>query len=256
MPDRKGYLAGYEANLFRPLSAASLSCFQAGSGNELVGTGDRPAKMCALHSSSALVVNVFDYWIDRPDVILAALDLPTGGVSIKFEAQFPTGLDGNPPNLDVAIKWADGTWLGIESKFTEWLTPKPANKEVFRSKYFPRDSGIWSALGLHRCQQLAAAINGGAMTYRYLDAPQLLKHALGLACSGGPFELLYLYFDVQGPESRVQRAELDDFAERTGGDFLFHVVRYQDVYRGLLGLTRPEDREYVAYLGARYFPAA
>src|SRR4051812_26106555 len=91
-PDPIGYLATYEANLFKPLSATALACFQSGSGNELVGAAQRPAKMSALHSSSALVVNVFDCWVEQPDVILAALDLPTGAVSMRFEAQFPTGL--------------------------------------------------------------------------------------------------------------------------------------------------------------------
>lgn len=109
-------------DLFRPLSPAALQCFEAGSGNELADVGERPAKMRALHSSSALVVNFFDRWIDQPGVVLEALDAPTGGVSMRFESQFPTGLHGTPPNLDAAIKWADGTWLGTQSKFTEGLT--------------------------------------------------------------------------------------------------------------------------------------
>jgi hypothetical protein len=136
-PDARGYVVNYAANLFCPLSRAALQCFEGGSGNELAGVGERPAKMSALHSSSALVVNFFDRWIDQPDVILEALDLPTGGVSMRFESQFATGLRGIPPNLDAAIKWADGTWLGIESKFTEWLTPKPPDKDSFKDKYFP-----------------------------------------------------------------------------------------------------------------------
>lgn len=254
LPDARGYVGNCEMNLFRSLSPAARQCFKAGSGNELTDVGDRPAKMRALHSSSALVVNFFDRWIDQPDVVLAALDLPTGGVSMRFEAQFPTGLHGTPPNLDAAIKWADSTWLGIESKFTEWLTPKPVKKEVFKGKYFPESRALWGSRGHSRCEDLAAQIRDREVEYRYLDAPQLLKHALGLGCTGSKFELLYLYFDAPGVESVVHRAEIEDFAGRIAGDFSFHVRTYQDVFRRLTALAKPEDAEYLAYLRGRYFP--
>lgn len=252
-PDERGYVASYQANLFKPLSPAALSSFGLGSGNELRGTSFRPAKMSALHSSSALAVNVFDYWCDRPDLMLAALGLPTGGMPLKFEAQFPTGLDGNPPNLDVAVRWADGTWLGIESKFTEWLTPKPAGKEQFKPKYFPEAQPLWGTWGLPGSQKLAMLISGGATRYRVLDATQLLKHALGLACSGSKFELLYVYYDVPGAESELHKAELDDFAGRIAGDFPFHVRRYQEVFEQLKNRATVDDAEYLEYLQARYF---
>lgn len=255
-PDARGYVPAYEQNLFRPLSAAALQSFQGGSGNELTAVGERPAKMSALHSSSALAVNFFDHWADRPDVVLAALGLPTGGVSMRFEAQFPTGLNGTPPNLDVAIRWADGTWLGVESKFTEWLTPKPATKEHFKAKYFPEGSSLWGVHGHARCQDLAAQLNGHQLGYRYLDAAQLLKHALGLACSGSKFELLYVYFDVPGPESVTHRAEVEDFSSRIVGDFPFHVRTYQETFARLQSLAEPEDAEYIRYLQARYFARA
>jgi hypothetical protein len=255
-PDAKGYLAGYEVNLFRPLSAPAISCFQSASGNELLGSSSRPAKMSALHSSSALAVNVFDYWSEQPDVVLAALELPTGAVSMKFEAQFPTGLDGNPPNLDVAIRWADGTWLGIESKFTEWLTPKAPGKELFRSKYFPDAGALWRDRGLAKCQELAADLNSGRVAYRYLDAPQLLKHALGLAASAHPFALLYIYYDVPGTAGYAHRAEAEGFAEHIAGDFPFHIRRYQAVFQRLAAIARPADQAYIEYLAARYFPEA
>jgi hypothetical protein len=252
-PDSRSYLASYQANLFQPLSASARSAFNSGSGNELRGTVERPAKMSALHSSSALAVNVFDYWSDRPDVVLAALNLPTGAVSLVFEKQFPTGLNGNPPNLDLAMKWADGTWLGIESKFTEWLTPKPASKEHFKPKYFPQEEALWAGRGLARCQELAALVHTLGVIYRHLDAAQLLKHALGLACSGSKFELLYLYFDLPGLESSVHRAELEDFSNRIAGDFPFHVRRYQDVVDTLASKATAADTEYLEYLAGRYF---
>lgn len=255
-PDSRGYLASYEANLFQPLSNAALLAFSSGSGNELRGSADRPAKMSALHSSSALAVNVFDYWAAQSELILTALGLRTGGVSLHFEKQFPTGLDGNPPNLDVAIRWADGTWLGIESKFTEWLTPKPPTKEHFKPKYFPGNKPLWGAWGHDRCQKLAMLISSGQTPYRYLDAPQLLKHALGLACTGSEFELMYIYFDVPGPESELHKSEIEDFAGRIAGDFPFHVRRYQELYERLSMAAAPPHAAYLQYLRTRYFPAS
>jgi hypothetical protein len=162
-------------------------------------------------------------------------------------------LDGKPPNLDVAIEWSDGTWLGIESKFTEWLTPKSAAKEAFKGKYFPAGGALWRARGHAKCQELATLINDRKVAYRYLDAPQLLKHALGLACSGSDFELLYLYFDAPGVESDIHRAEAKDFAGRVAGDFPFHVRTYQNVFERLKHLANKADHQYVDYLSRRYF---
>ena len=83
----------------------------------------RPAKMKALHSSSALAVNFFDLWTGRdPDPLKKALNLDKEILDIQFERQYPTGLAGNPPNLDVALDLEGGLTLAIESKFSEWLT--------------------------------------------------------------------------------------------------------------------------------------
>jgi hypothetical protein len=94
--DSRGYLSDVNANLRASLSKRTECEFMNGSGSELVDTPTRPAKMRALHSSSALAVNVFDYWRDRdmgpPGVAFAFSDRIT---SLAFEAQFPTGLPGN-----------------------------------------------------------------------------------------------------------------------------------------------------------------
>lgn len=86
--------------------------------------------------------------------------------------------------------------------------PKSAAKEWFKPKYFPDDRGLWAARGLHGCQRLAERIRAREKHFRYLDASQLLKHALGLATTGALFELYYLYYDVDGREAASHRAEL------------------------------------------------
>jgi hypothetical protein len=120
-PDGQGYLDTVDSNLWRPMCERSRTAFQNGSGGEL------ERKMRALHSSSALAVNFFEYWVDTDRLPLQqVLDLGSDIRGIAFEAQHHTGLKGNPPNLDVAISLASGHIMAIESKFCEWLTPKAA----------------------------------------------------------------------------------------------------------------------------------
>lgn len=150
--DERGYLPSVEANLFRPLSELAQRDFAHGSGSELVGTPTRPAKMRALHSSSALAVNVFDFWHGRDaGPLLRALGIDGELAALRFEAQFPTGLGGTPPNLDVALDLADGTVVAIESKFSEWLTPKSPNHQQLSAAYFKAGAGVWARRGLPGC---------------------------------------------------------------------------------------------------------
>lgn len=252
--DSRGYLASVEANLRDPLSAAARAAFDNGSGSELRDGPSRPAKMKALHSSSALAVNVFDYWSERHTApLMAALDLPDAAGPPMFEAQFPTGLPGNPPNLDLAIKLQSGAVVGFESKFTEWLTPKDPNKEHFKPKYFPSSEGLWSRRALPACQTLVARIHAGTEVFRYVDAPQLLKHALGLATQcADRFSLYYVYFDFPCAESALHRAEVDRFSALVGPELRFQALSYQELLRRLELSSGAVDKGYLDYLRERY----
>ena len=75
--------------------------------------------MRALHSSSALAANLFDYWTERDkSPLLAALGVDAKGeTSLDFEARFPTGLGGTPPHLDVAMRRSTGSVVAVEAKF-------------------------------------------------------------------------------------------------------------------------------------------
>jgi hypothetical protein len=251
--DDRGYLPSWQDNLQNPMSAHALAAFLRGSGNELQESKGRPAKMRAAHSSSALVVNFFDYWSESPDRVLGALGLAQGAKSLRFEAQFPTGLEGEPPNLDICIERTDGALVAVESKFTEWLAPKSASKECFKPKYFPSDRRLWERLGLWGAQRLAEDIHAGVKRFRYLDAPQLLKHALGLATSARAFELCYLHYEVHGAEADVHRAELQEFSRAVAGDFPFHAMTYQQAYERIRHECAAGDAAYQEYLAARYF---
>lgn len=256
--DARGYVGSVDANLWRPLSRTAMRSFELGSGSELKDTKARPAKMRALHSSSALAVNVFDYWCERNATpLLSALDVGPAIEPPRFEAQYPTGLKGNPPNLDIAIRLKSGVTLAVESKFCEWLTPKPPAKRPFKEKYFAPIPDLWARVGLPCCQSLANDIRDQIERFLYLDAPQLLKHALGLATQlGNQFSLCYLYYDWPSAESEVHRTEVARFVSRVGTELRFRTTTYQMLFRRLMTCGVPIDPGYTEYLQNRYFKDA
>lgn len=244
--DSSGYVYQLNDNLFQPLSPEAEADFRAGSGGEL------ERKVCALHSSAALVCNVFDYWRARSLACLGAA-LGTGGTieGMRFEAQFPTGLPGNPPNLDVALRLESGQVWAIESKFTEPFGKKASGS--FKSKYFPGGCGIWRSYGLSQSAELAEAIQDGRERFLRLDAPQLLKHALGLQVNHpGCFTLCYLYADGDGEEAAAHRAEIRRFGAGIEGDFPFVAMAYQSLFERLRVPGAGGDAAYFEYLEQRY----
>lgn len=257
-PDHRGYLENYELNLQQKLSPSAREAFQNGSGTELLPTERRPAKMAALHSSSALAVNAFDYWSDKPlNAVADALGLERVPSRFQFEAQFSTGLGGIPPNLDLAFYYSNNDVLGVESKFSEWISKKKPAAEHFKPKYFPETNPLWLRSGLHGAQSLAYAIHTGELRFQHLDAAQLLKHILGLATSApGPVSLYYIYYDLPGQESSIHHTEIERFSELVGSDVNFRSISYQ-AFLGKLGRSLKGDhRAYLDYMGRRYCGAA
>ena len=247
--DDKGYVGDVEDNLWKPLSAHARTAYERGAGSELQG------HMKALHASSALVVNFFDYWTDKPKApLLSALGIDADDIqSLAFEAQFPTGLVGTPPHLDVAIILESGAVIGIESKFTEYLGRSTKGKGSFQPSYFQTSEGLWAAKGLPGCQALAKELCDHQHRFEHLDPWQLLKHALGLAKSFGPnFSLWYLYYDCPGQRSDAHKRELQTFNSRVGEEIRFKALTYQEVYHRLKESGQP-DPDYVDYLRTRYF---
>ena len=252
--DSGGHVGSVRENLRAALSTTAQAAFDNGSGGELRDSLQRPAKMRSLHSSSALVVNVFDYWATaRAPGLGKVLGVP-GVRAVSFEAQFPTGLEGNPPNLDLALALDEGSTIGIESKFTEWLMPKSTKRLPFKDKYFPDGAKLWEKRGLPKCQGLAEDLQGSRAAFRHLDGPQLLKHALGLATQlGARFSLWYLYFAAAGPEAPVHEAEIGEFTSRVGSEVRLRVMTYQELFERLRGAPVDlVDTDYVEYLGGRY----
>ena len=250
----RGYTSTPAENVFLPLSPRTKAEFRRANGGELEPRGgDKPPKFCALHSSSALACNVFDYWRGRDLTPLArALGLLGTPTCLHFEAKFSTGMRGPPCNLDVVLAGPDGTLTAIESKFTEPFTPKRTATPL-SARYLP-DTGVspWLQRGLYACDRVARHLLGNP-AFRLLDVSQLVKHILGLhRATDGRLRLLYLYYDVPGEEGRVHRMEVDRFRCAIAGEVDFGAVSYQELLRRLRDLVTAADADYLNYLLRRY----
>jgi hypothetical protein len=249
--DAGGYTLTLEDNLFLPISRAARSEFGVGSGSEL-GTKQKRGKMQALHSSSALAYNVFEYWRDRPmSQLAAACGAPDNISSLCFERKFPTGLGGNPPNLDVTLTGSNSKLFAIESKFTELYLPHSASS--FQDSYFRSQPGLWAQYGFTACQSLARAIAGGREVFKWLFPAQLLKHILGLAKdSHTNFTLFYLWYERPSDEAREHWAEIERFKRLLSDEVDFRSMTYNELFERLqnsAGIEAP----YLTYLHERYF---
>lgn len=219
------YLPDLTDNLFEPLSKGNLLSYQKGDGNETKDSKTRLAKMKALHSSSAIVVNLFQYWQGKdvcPILNVCKLTSRTtkvgyliknvGSVSpekipivpsplnyeIKFEEQFEISGDKSQfphsPNIDVVIYTPLST-IGIESKFTE---PYSSRKHGGLKQKYVENLSFWN--GLPNLYELAKEISPDDTKFQYLDAAQLIKHILGLKKNSDEYNsnLVQKYHFVEG----------------------------------------------------------
>lgn len=250
------YASAFDDNFFQPLDPATLEDFRRIGGSELnLQSVSRPPKLQALHSSAALACNVFDYWRNHTNgmrKLQAALCTPAPVTELRFEAPFPTGLPGDPPVPDLALTLDNGAVWAIESKFTE---PFCARKRApyFKDKYFPKGEPIWTERGLPACGALAQQIFARTQSFRYLDAPQLLKQALGLHTQNpGCFTLVYLYMDTRGPGAIAHRAEIERFVAAVGSEISVQAMSYGELVTRLHSAAGHADEAYFEYLARRY----
>lgn len=255
--DDSGYTRELHENLFEPLSMDAISQFEFADGQELRNVGTHRAKMRALHSSSALAVNVFHYWLQRDKAPLAkAMEIPSTEIeSIRFERVSPIANNVDrtsfpkDPNIDVVINYRQGPIreIGIESKFSEAY----GEHDGLRQAYTQRRE-LWE--GLPACLALAERIVvGGKVTG--LNTPQLLKHLLSLKHRPGigKFWLVYLWYASQGPELGMHYQQLEEFKRILAEDRVrFHYLTYQELICRLGESVRSDHQRYVDYLAERY----
>lgn len=249
------YTMTLEDNLFQPLTSDTQSQFLNADGNEL-SNGALPSKMQALHSSSALAVNVFDYWIGKKDFspLAKALKIPTVGIdSISMETKFPIFPDATVhPNLDVAIKFVSGHVVGVECKFTETFSSRNGHLGL-KEKYLVSFSG-WEKFPALR--KIAEQVSPVDKTFKHLDCAQLIKHTLGLFSATGnktKFRLHYLYMPSPLEDNTEYEMEIKLLSDALQSDGVtFTVISWQDIFAGLEKYTGSEDKGYLNYLKSRY----
>ncbi|KJS32310.1 MAG: hypothetical protein VR64_07260 [Desulfatitalea sp. BRH_c12] len=253
------YLKTLDQNLFQPLLPEVFDSFAGGDGGEL-GSSYLPGKIQALHSSSALGVNVFQYWKGKSEVstIAGACGLCRRGsgtcLDIKFEEKYPINHSlGFHPNIDIVIHNKPDSKIkvfAIESKFSEAYSTH--HHGGLKSKYLENDE-IWR--DIPHLHSFAEGISPEDHGFMHLHPAQLVKHILGLKRKVGKngFRLLYLWYDVLGGQGKRHRDEVAEFSEIAKQDGIkFHSLTYQELIVTLADQLGPDHHEYVRYLTARY----
>ncbi|MDO9567488.1 MAG: hypothetical protein Q7J15_12220 [Candidatus Desulfaltia sp.] len=256
---RPTYTTNLDYNLFQPLLPDVRRSFAEGDGSEL-GSSGLPGKMQAVHSSSAIGVNVFQYWksISAVPVIAAACGLCRRGsqvsYDIHFEEKYPIKASfGYHPNIDVVIHNTPTARIkrfAIECKFSEAYG---AHKHGgLKSKYLEY-AEIWS--DIPNLRAFAERISPEDRNFMHLHPAQLVKHILGLKRLVGidGFRLLYLWYDVLGEQGKRHRDEAEEFSGVAKQDGIkFHSLTYQELIITLANQLRPVHNDYIRYLTERY----
>ena len=254
---RPAYTSRLSENLFEDLLPDTKSDFAEGDGGELRG---EPKKMAAVHSSSALGVNIFQYWQKVGDVsaIASACGLCAHGNKspnkIRFEQKYEISSKfKHAPNIDVVIE-TDGKQrikaYGVECKFSEAYSAR--RHSGLDPKYLEL-TDMWA--DIQETRRLAETISPDDRLFRHLHAAQLIKHVLGLKnrYSLQGFRLLYLWYDVLGEEGCMHKKEIAKFSEIVKNDgVLFTSISYQKLIATLSERARKVHKQYIEYISARY----
>jgi hypothetical protein len=251
----KYYTKKRNDNFFIPPSNITLDDFKKADGQEL-GNGNYPGKIQALHSSSAIAVNFFEYWklSKEKELVAKGLNIPsTNIIDIRFEQKFPI-LDANhkPPNIDVVIQYKNHILCAIESKFTEAYANR---KEMhgLKNEYFVK-SDLWEYLP--NLLSYAKLISPKDTQNKFLHAAQLIKHTLGLINYFGDkskFRLIYLWYDTLGEEGYFHRKEIETFSDVIKNDgIIFQNITWQELIINMANKYRTSHSKYFDYMTERY----
>jgi len=255
----KNYCEKLEDNLYLPLNKEVREMIDAGDGGELKSSGMHKSKMSALHSSSAIAVNIFQYWMDKEISIIASAcgfckETTQISESIHFEEKFKiAGITGNSPNIDVVINNKENESIkayAIECKFTEAY--RTDVKDDIAKQYLDED--LWQDLpNLHK---IAIQISTNDQENKHLHSAQLIKHILGLNAkykSKSAFKLLYLWYNVLGEDGAKHREEIEEFKKITLADKVnFISISYQELIIKLYQKHYDKHKDYIDYLASRY----
>lgn len=254
---KPAYTKRLEDNLFKPLESTVFEDFDNGDGGELKGY---PKKMSAVHSSSALGVNIFQYWlkIKRVPNIAAACGFCSGSnnysQNIRFEQKYPISRKfKRSPNIDVIIENSSKSRFrvfAVECKFSEAYSSR--RHSGINTKYLKLDE-VWHKLP--HLYDFAKSISPKDEKFVHLHPAQLVKHILGLKQRYGKnrFRLLYLWYNCLGYEGTKHRDEIEEFINITKKDnIMFHALSYQELIVALSHQYRTNHENYIKYITNRY----
>lgn len=230
--------------------------FEAGAGGELKG---KIPPMHALHSSAAMAVNLFQYWVGnkQSSILAKLLNVPSTGIeSVSFEKTYPVCANwkahgfNEPPHLDLGIDYVDSKRVGVECKLHE---PFGRLEHAPMKHVYLELTDTWD--DIPACRSLAEELVTGDAGFRRIGPAQLLRHILGLKF-GKPTDrvrLIYLYFDAIGEEADEHRAEIRRFQQCIASDPIrFVPMTVQTFVLRAVSKCREEHKEYVDYLADRY----
>jgi histidinol phosphatase-like PHP family hydrolase len=269
-------------NFFIPLSEESINEFKKSPGNELKEDkwSGKP-KMNALHSSSALVINIFEHWkkIKKYTEIAVSLGIDSNGIKSmhyesideNLECKFKTFFN-TEPHPDVYFEYNDGSVVSIECKYTEPFN-KQSNLEEnkknsdFKELYVIKGKGSEFEKRLPKLfsySQKLFDINE-ICSYKYLDVKQLIKHILGMEATienRSKYKLLYLYYpslDICFPSIKEindeYKKEILRFTNELDEGIQFYSLTWYDLLRNLYcnqSTMSDSDKQYLYYNISRY----
>ncbi|NOZ12768.1 MAG: hypothetical protein GXO69_03855 [Acidobacteria bacterium] len=257
---KRAYTKTLEENLFEPLLSETKIEVEKGDGGELKGNATRSAKMCAVHSSSAIGVNVLQYWRKRKVSDIAyALGLcrkdNKSVHKIRFEQKFSISNQFRfAPNIDAVIFNNENNRIkvfAIECKFSEPYSSR--NHPGLNQKYLTEISEQWK--DIPNLFNFAKTISPVDKSFLYLHPAQLIKHILGLKKQYGKngFRLLYLWYDVTGIEGCHHKEEIEKFTEIARLDSIkFRSISYQELIVKMKNEFYKGNEKYIDYLCDRY----
>lgn len=258
----KRYTKTYNENLFEPLAEKIENQFKNADGRELNG---EECKMAAVYSSSAICVNVFQYFYllqkegkkEEAKKILYSLGVSRDKIikikEIAFEQKLQIS-NISTPNIDVIIKTNNDKVFAIESKFREPFYYTPTN--YIQEKYY-KTNDIWNRLEnikkyidkfeeeyiefekdiTNQNTPIEIKVKKIFPHFKRLNAAQLIKHLLGLFNDSSigtkdksNIRLIYLYYDVPGNMGEEHRKEIKEFSEVIKKDNIkFTHISYQEL---------------------------
>jgi hypothetical protein len=258
------YTTTLNDNLFQPLIKETETSFLKADGNELNSLPQKKSKMNALHSSSAIAVNVFQYWLSKNKIsqIAHSCGFCDKGnpysLRLKFEEKFQIDKRFRySPNIDIIIENSEKSnyqLFAIESKFSEPFNTYRKNKNNGIDNKYLHLNQVWEDIPeLFKCAKEISPENN---EFKYFDAVQLIKHILGLKIKDGKkaFRLLYLYYDAYGKDSYYHCQEIEKFTHIAKSDGIkFHSLSYQElITRMYQHYYDKENEAYFKYISDRY----